>query len=533
LHAGVITMKSADVVRPASQTASTVAAVDIGSNTVRMLIAQVSAGGQLEVLEQLHRSVRLGQDTFRRGRLSTATMRSAVSVLRDYRRLIDFYQAGKVRVVATSAVREAANADTLVDRVFMATGLNVEVISTSEESRLTVAAVLNVNGETLSSEHRHVLVTEVGGGSTLLAMLHGGQIVSSASMQLGAIRLLESFATESGNAEHWVAALRQQVANTIHANKATMPLERVRTCIAVGSVARFLARELGQPTPSLDLLAVSRDSLSKLVAACEQKSAEELARRYGMSLPEAEALRPALLIHEELLQATDAERLLISQVSMPDGLLLDVAHVGAGADDEAIEEGVLHSAESLAEKYQADLAHARRVAELAVRLFDALEAEHGLGARHRMLLQVASLVHDIGVFVSSRGHHKHSYYLISNSEIFGLAPDELQIIAHLARYHRRSPPRPTHVEFMNLPPNRRMAVTKLAALLRVADALDRSHTQQVSDIDVELRREECVLHVRSSGDLTLERLAVTAKGDMFEDYYGLKVRLEESGHKRS
>lgn len=172
-----------------------VAAIDVGANALRMVIAEVYADGRIEVLERLHRAVRLGQDTFRRGRLGGQSMRTAIGVLRDFRRLLDLYKVEKVRAVATSAVREASNGETFLDRVFMATHLNIEVIDPSEESRLTVSAVRQALGNSLGADHLHTLIADVGGGSTLLTIIEGGEIINSQSLRLGSIRLQETLST--------------------------------------------------------------------------------------------------------------------------------------------------------------------------------------------------------------------------------------------------------------------------------------------------------------------------------------------------
>ena len=166
------------------------------------------------------------------------------------------------------------------------------------------------------------------------------------------------------------------------------------------------------------------------------------------------------------------------------------------------------------------------MADLAVRLFDELHAEHGLGPRHRLLLQVAGLLHEVGGFVSSRSHHKHSYYLIANSEIFGLNRDEIAVVAHVARYHRRSGPKPSHPEYMALPRETRVTVNKLAALLRVADALARGHVRHARDLRFERQGDDLVVCIPGVADVLLEERAIAGKGDMFEDIYGMKVRLE-------
>jgi exopolyphosphatase/guanosine-5'-triphosphate,3'-diphosphate pyrophosphatase len=188
---------------------------------------------------------------------------------------------------------------------------------------------------------------------------------------------------------------------------------------------------------------------------------------------------------------------------------------------------VIHSAESLAEKYRVDLDHARNVTDMAVRLFDELQTDHGLGARHRLLLRVAGLLHEVGSFVSNLAHHKHSCYLIGNSEIFGLNRDDTEIVAHVARYHRRSSPKPSHLEYIALPRESRVVVNKLAAILRVADALARTRGRKIVNPHFQRRGDEFVISLPGAADLVLERRSLAVKGDMFEDVYGMTLRLEE------
>ena len=214
--------------------------------------------------------------------------------------------------------------------------------------------------------------------------------------------------------------------------------------MAVGGDARFAAREIGEPTESADLTLVDKAAFDKLVDRCVRYTAEELSKRHGLPFAEAETLNPALLVYQSLLAETKAQRMIVSNISMRDGLLLELAREVTGKEDEVLLKGVIQSATSIAEKYRVDLNHAETVADLAVELFDLYQPDHGLGSRPRLLLRVAALLHEVGGFVSSRAHHKHSEYLIVNSELFGLNRAETSIVAEIARYHRRSPPKASH-----------------------------------------------------------------------------------------
>ena len=505
-----------------------VAAIDIGAHAVRMVMAQVFADGRIEVLERFHRPVRLGQDTFGHGRLGSEAMRTALSVLREFRKTLQVYQVQRIRAVATSAVREAMNADTFLDRIYLATGLNVEVIGPTEESRLTVSAVLHALGQELDIRRDKTLIVEVGGGGTLLTLLEGGEIVVSESLRLGSIRIQELLNTTEEPPERSAELVRHHVANTLSMMEGTLNLQEVKVFIAVGGDARLAAKWAGRPEGANGWTVVETSAFDKLVRRLQKLSPQEIARRHGLPFAQAEMLCPALLIYQMLLHAADVPQMWVSPVSMRDGLLLELAREVTGQEDETVYRGVIHSALAIAQKYRINIDHAEHVAELACRLFDELRPDHGLGSRHRLLLRVAALLHEIGIFVSPQAYHKHSYYLVLNSEIFGLNRDEIVVVAHIARYHRRSGPKPTHLEYMNLPREKRVIVNKLAAILRIVDALAGSHLQPIRLDRIQRECDELVFWVGPGADLLLIQRSLAMVGDMFEDIYGLRVRVEES-----
>jgi len=358
--------------------------------------------------------------------------------------------------------------------------------------------------------------------------LREGRISASGSYALGSIRLQEMLATSQEPADRAADLLRYQIGSVVATIKTSLALGEVERFIAVGGDARFAAAQIGQPTGTADLRVVQRKAFDRFVDRCASHTPAELARKHGLAFPDAETLVPALLGYQALLHATAAEEMLVSDVSMRDGLLLDLTQ-GLRADEaESLLNSVIQSAQGIGEKYRYDAPHALHVAELALRLFDEMQADHKLTGRDRLLLRVAAILHDVGTYVGSSAHHKHSYYLVANSEVFSLRRAEMNLIALVARYHRRSPPKRTHVEYMALPREKRMVVSKLAALLRVADALDRGHSQQVRNVRFERDPNELILHLPGIRDLTLERRAMAGKADLFEDVYGLKVRLEEA-----
>jgi exopolyphosphatase/guanosine-5'-triphosphate,3'-diphosphate pyrophosphatase len=500
-----------------------VAAVDIGSNSIRMTIAEINGGGNIRVLEQMRRAVRLGHDTFLSGSLSRKTMNAAITILRDYRTAMDTYRVEHITAVATSAVRESSNSDAFLDWISRDVGLDVRVIEPSEESRLMVSAVCNVPPCDIS-EHT-ALITEVGGGSVWMAIFKDGHVQVSASYDIGSVRLQEVLATSSEPIERAVELLRSQIRTVAMHMQRSLPLESVDCFIAVGGDARFAAAHLGKMqlgiTEPVTLL-----EFDNLVDQCVLYSASQLARRYAIPFADAETLVPALLTYQAMVRMTKAQSITVSSVSLRDGLLLDTVHTLTGRGDELLAEGIIESVKTLGRKYQYDTAHAEHVAMLAISMFDQLKTLHGLGSRQRLLLKVAGLLHDIGAFVGPRAHHKHSFYLIGNSEIFGLSREEMMLIAHIARYHRRNTPRASHLEYMALRREQRIVINKLAGILRIADALDRSHTQSVANLHLNIKPNEVIVSVTGKSELTAEKRALAQKVNLFEDTYGLKVVVE-------
>ncbi len=506
--------------------AKTVAAIDVGANALRMVIAEVLPDGRIEVIERTARAARLGQDAFRRGRLGAASMRVALTILRDFHELLNLYKVEEVRAVATSAAREASNTDTFLDRIYLSTGLKVEVIGTPEESRLTVSAVRQALGDALNVNHGDSLIVDVGGGSTLVTLLRDGEIITSQSLRLGSVRLHEVLATNEDSPEQTAEVLRYQISTMMGAVQNSMPLAGVESFVAVGGDARFAVRQIGRPTDSPDLFLIDPQEFDGLVARCEHWTAEELSKRFGVPFAEAETINPALLVYQSLFRLTKASQIIVSHATMRDGLLLELANHVTGKEDEALATGVIHSALAIAQKYHVDMEHARTVADIALRLFDEIRPDHGMTPRHRLLLNVAALLHEIGSYVSNRSHHKHSYYLIANSEIFGLNRDETVLAAHVARYHRRSGPKSSHPEYMSLPRESRVLVNKLAAILRVADALSRGHVHAPCNLRFERQGDDLIICIPDAKEILLEQRAVHAKADLFEDIYGMKIRLE-------
>ncbi len=503
------------------------AVIDIGSSAIRMEIAQRNASGAIEILESLQRAVPLGRDCFAKNRLETRTINLAVEVLRGFQRILQPYDVKAIRTVATSAVREAGNQELFVERIFMSTGLSVEVLTGAEEDRLLYAAVSEAfRADGLSAED--ALIVEQGAGSLELAAIRGGEVVASGSRPLGTLRLASAVGADGKSPAESLDLMRRFVGAALDNVEHTYPLAETPALVILGADARFAAEQLLGHGDQRRIRPIGRAEFLRFATSIGKKRPAELSQRYGLPFEDCQSVGPALLTYAELLKRTPAQTVLVAMASMRDGLLLDLMSERSVARQKELDAQTYASAENLGRRYQFDEAHAHRVADLACALFDALGAEHGLSRRERRLLRVGALLHDVGLFISSNSHHKHGEYIVNASEIFGVRASDKSVVGCLVRYHRRALPQATHASYSALTREDRAVVSKLAALLRVADALDRGHSQAVQLVTAQLGPEELVIKVAGEGDLALERLAVRAKGDLFEEVFGRKVSLQRA-----
>lgn len=507
-----------------------VAAVDIGATSVRLLIAEVnSANGKIKCLDSLHQAVDLGRDTFTRGYIRKETTEQCVKILRSFLEIMGEYQINDpsdIRAVATSAVREAVNRDAFLDRLYIATGIAVADIDEAEVTRyvyLAAKPLMEVNRQLARGT---VLLTEVGGGSTEFLVIKKGEVAFAHTYRLGAVRIRELLDDVHAPADRIPEILETEIMTSVERIQHNLSLRRKPRMLAVGGDIRFAAKQL---QPDWNGEGIAKIELSDLDGLCQKvlaMSDDDIVRRFHLTYPEAETLGPALLSYARMAAAMGLDYICVASASLRDGLLVDMASESWSKE---FAEQVMRSARELAKQYDEDLAHAENVTKLAIDVFRELKDEHRLSERYELILGVAAILHDIGSFVSTGGHHKHSMYLIQNSEIFGLGMRERSLVAQVARYHRRSEPKQSHTAYMALNRENRIAVAKLSAILRVADALDRSHSQHITEMKLLREAGQLIIVVPTDNDLTIEEIGLQQKGQMFERVYGMKVFLRKGG----
>lgn len=504
---------------------SRVVAIDVGSNAIRYVAAEVSQAGTYLEIESERIAVRLGKDVFtRERRLTEATMRAGVAALVRIRRRIDDLGIAHYRAVATSAVRESRNGGEFVERIRRESGIHLETISGSEEARLVWLAVKS----RLELGDDRWLMMDLGGGSVEVSVVDGGGILWSESHTLGSVRLLQAFEEDRvpGSGEDYQTLL-ERYAHALKVPRAVAEWSPIGT-IATGGNIEALADLAEAPVGDRGITELSMPKLREMTTMLANLTYEERVERLGLREDRADVIVPAAVVYERVAELANAQSILVPDVGVKEGLVLDLVDElrDEAAHSNRREQEITAAAITLGRRFQFDEAHARQVARLSLELFDQLGELHALRQKERNLLLAASLLHDIGQYVSYRRHHKHSMYLVSNSELPGLSPNDILLVALLTRYHRRAEPKPSHLGYGELNEDRRATIRRLAALLRVADALDREHVARVVSLQARADGDSVVLELETRGSLALEEWALRKKGKLFERVYGSPLRIE-------
>jgi len=507
------------------KTARRLAAIDMGSNAIRFLAAAVDTERRFAPLAEERVPVRLGHDVFLTGRLTDAAMDAAVAALASFRTRMDELGVAAYRAVATSAVRESSNGAAFLARVEAETGIALEVITGAEEARLVHQAVR----QRIPLGTSQWLLVDLGGGSVEVSLVDGNGILWSESHTMGSVRLLEELAG-SGQSPGQFQRLLEEYAATLRVPSAT----RYRTpagFIATGGNIETLATLAGGPSPFEGVSAIPLGRLRTIIETLARLSYRQRVDELGLREDRADVILPAAMVYERLAVLTASDPILVPHVGIKEGILLDLEESLSGhtPGGERRDAEAVAGALALGRRYLFDEGHALQVSRLAASLFDQLRKLHRLEEGDRRLLVAAALLHDIGAFISYKKHHKHSYYLISESDLPSFTPGEIRLIANIARYHRKGEPSPEHDNYAALPSADRSRVDRLAALLRLADALDREHQQRVTDLRAEVRDGTVLLQLSGTGDLLLERWSLRRKAGMFERVYNVRLATLPEG----
>ena len=509
-----------------------IAAIDIGTNSVHMIVVRVRTDLSFEIIDREKFMVRLGAGGLDGRALTAEAMNAALQAVATFKRLAKAHNVDEILAVATSATREAANGGEFLARVERETGIRPLVITGAEEARLIHQAA--VYGVDVGSGR--AVVIDIGGGSVEITLGTATTIQLARSFKIGVIRLTERFIKSDPLSERDDRRLEKHVLADIdrHCDQiAASGFDRVigtsGTILSMGAVAATTAR--GTPPSELRNLRISAKQIRRLRKDVRGMDLESRLSMPGLDPRRADLVVAGAALLDTIMRRIGAEELTLCDLALREGLILDyvrrnkrqIAHI------DSIPDVRRRSTIELAERCNNYSAHSRHVARLALAIFDQTRPVHGLTDREREWLEYAALMHDLGVHISYPRHHRHSYYLIKNGDLRGFEPDEIEVMALIARYHRRGTPKRTHEEYASLAVPMRRAVRGLASILRVAESLDRSHAQVVSALELLDRGDDLLLQLRTTGDAELEVWATSRHVGPFEKLVGKPVRLAAVG----
>ncbi|HYP27084.1 MAG TPA: Ppx/GppA phosphatase family protein [Blastocatellia bacterium] len=541
------------------------AAIDIGSNSIHLVIVRSKPGQHLEIIDREKEMVRLGSGTLRAHRLSKPTIERALETLSRFRKMAEANKVDLIIATATAAVRESDNATEFIDRVRKEVGLDIELLPGVEEARLIALAV----SEVTDFHDRRALIIDIGGGSTEFIITSGGEPELLRSVRLGAVRLTEKFITtdpiSSEELERLTAYIRADLTHVVWAIKdrgfdfvigtSGTVLNMVNAIVQADAAAAVEESSGFEPFSQT----VSLKQIKRLNRRLVKMSARERSRVPGLEKGRADIIIAGGLLLETILSEIGAEEITSCDWSLREGVVLDFlkeAEAGAGAeevdapadsDPSSIRDLLLshpvdgakldvraRSVLSVARRYDYDSPHSHKVAQLATQIFDDTHDLHGLGEPERRMLQYAALLHDVGYHIAHNNHHRHSLYLIKNSEMPGFTGNEIAVLATVVRYHRGSLPKKTqdararreHEDFYGLDRNQKAMALKLSAILQLADGLDRSHSQHVESVRATVEGASVTFKTVCKGDCDLELWSADRKAQWFRDIFKVSVTFE-------
>lgn len=502
---------------------TTIGAIDVGTNSIHLVMAEISPDGDFRILGQDKEMVQLGKGGFAQHMLTTRAMNDGLAALKRFVKMAHLKGISRLRAVATSAVREAKNGGEFVRRVGEQLGLDLRVVSAEEEARLIYLAVRHATdlGETDN------LIVDIGGGSLEIVVGNAHNADLLCSMKLGAARLAELYLHADPPSATEVKALRHQVEESLQGLAERCGSRRVTRCIATSGTVRNLAtvcayRRGTREIEPVTQLRLERTELKALLSELSGMSRAARSRIPGIDGRRADSVLPATIVLYSLTRLYDVSKVEYCDMALREGAIIDhISRHRAGLRARATwPDPRTRSVIYLGERCGYRAAHAEQVARLALSLFDQLAEVHGLDPRYRELVNYACLLHDVGYLISHQSHHKHSYYLIRNGGLQGFSESEIEVIANLARYHRKGRPKKSHYSFRNLDKADRPAVRRLLPLIRLANALDRTHYSVVDSLTCMVDKGQIHLGVNTHKDAELELWTAGMHRKFFEKEYG-------------
>lgn len=506
---------------------TTFAAIDVGSYNVCMDIYEMSPRTGIRQVDEIKSRLEIGKETYGMGKISFETAQELCRVLKDFTEIMKEYQVEAYRACATSTLREAENVWIVLEQVFQKTGIHVEILSNSEQRFFGYKSVAAKEASFAKIIQKGTAFIEIGGGNVQISLFDKDALVTTQRFKMGSLRIKEALLSVEKETVHYEKLVEELVHNQILGFKKMHLKERkVDHIIVMGNT--FMGRLFADAESMKESRTISCETFMEGYQWAMEHSAEEVSVSLGVSLEYAEIMVPALIIYRVFIEELGAQVMWLPGTHLNDGLSYDYAEKHKLIKSKHnFENDILVSAKNIAKRYMSGKSHTQAVSQNALAIFDGMKKVHGMGARERLLLQIAVILHDCGNYVSLSNASECAYEIIMTTEIIGLSHSERELIANVVKFVK-SPFHYYGQETSGAEMNRKdyMTVARLTAIIRVANVLDRSHKQKVEAIKTLVREPELLIHVTAREDMTLERGMLKDAADFFEEIFSLRPVLK-------
>jgi exopolyphosphatase/guanosine-5'-triphosphate,3'-diphosphate pyrophosphatase len=507
------------------------AAIDIGTNSFHLVVVEVNENGNFSIVDSEKEVIRLSEGS--KGDIkyiSDDAILRGINAIKKFVGIANSHNA-QIKAVATSAVRESSNKNEFLERVLDETGILIEIISGIEEGRLIYLGVL----QAVPVFDKKVLCIDIGGGSTEFVIGYQGKILYANSLKLGAVRLSKKFFPDYFLQDDSVISCRNWTEGELIPVKRI--IENYKIDIVVGSSGTIMSaglmikamREKKTSAGILNNYKFSKSDLQKITKDILKKTTPEERRKIkGLDDKRADIIPAGIILLQSVFNQLNIKNMLISSYALREGVIFDIIGKETNGTIHNLTQNIRNdSIEKLSKSCEYDYQHCNHVAYLAGFIFDQLIELHRLADEHKEYLIAAAKLHDIGFHIAHSKHHKHSQYIIVNSELMGFNENEIRAIACIARYHRKSHPKNSHDEFMLLPEEWKSIVRKLSAILRIADAFDRKHNSIVKFVKAEINKDEVIFSVENNiKEIEIELWSMNRRKELFEDVFKKSIKIK-------
>lgn len=503
----------------------TVAALDIGANFIRMIVAEIYSDGTINILDNLHKNTSIGRDTFTNGRIGLEAIYETCNILDGFVNLMRDYGVKSYWAISTSGIREAENREYVLEQIRIRTGIVIEVINNAQERFLVFKALRDKLQKSKSIYEEGAVIVNIGSGGVEVSVYSKGKLKFTEYIKIGSLRLHEILNDLEDKTLNYSGVMKEYVDSKIDSFKKHIESLKVKNFVGLGGGMKLILKKHFNDDNNY----VSKEKLLDIYNKVCKMSSEKISDYFDISLNEAKLLLPSAIIIISFLQMTESEGIYFPSVSLRDGMLIDMLSRKFNSKDKKVfDEDIINSVWYIGEKYGIDKEHAKSVQKLAKSIFEQTIKIHKFGKNEQMILEIAAILHDVGRYININERGIQCYNLIHHEEILGLSDKDLNIVANVARYHGEDIPSFSHESYILLNYKDKLIVSKLAAILKLSEALNISHSNKINDVEIKVDNRYAYFMLNSYADCTLEIWNFEIHAEFFEEVMGVKPIIKHN-----